>query len=78
LPEGLKKLGWEVTTVSVYHNTYPDNLKPLDLTKIQNIVFSSPSCVTNFLRLYGSFPAGKQFIFRGKETEKRFNQIINP
>ena len=72
LPEGLKKLGWEVTTVSVYHNTYPDNLKPLDLTKIQNIVFSSPSCVTNFLRLYGSFPTDKQFIFRGKETEKRF------
>ena len=75
LPEGLKKLGWEVTTVSVYHNTYPDNLKPLDLTNIQNIVFSSPSCVTNFLRLYGAFPEGKNFIFRGKETEKRFNQL---
>jgi len=75
LPEGLKKLGWEVSTVSVYHNTYPENLKPLDLTTIPNIVFSSPSCVTNFLRLYGSFPEGKNYIFRGKETEKRFNEI---
>jgi len=75
LPEGLKKLGWEVKTVAVYHNTYPENLKPLDLTNIPNIVFSSPSCVTSFLRLYGSFPADKNYIFRGKETEKRFYQL---
>lgn len=75
LPEGLKKLGWDVKTVAVYHNTYPENLKPLDLTNIPNIVFSSPSCVTNFLRLYGNFPEGKNYIFRGKETEKRFNQL---
>jgi uroporphyrinogen III methyltransferase/synthase len=72
LPEGLRKMGWEVITVSVYHNTYPENLKPLDLSTIPNIVFSSPSCVTNFLRLYGKFPEGKNYIFRGKETEKRF------
>jgi uroporphyrinogen III methyltransferase/synthase len=75
LPEGLKKLGWEVTTVNVYHNTYPDNLKPVDLDKIQHIVFSSPSCVSNFLRLYGSFPAEKDYIFRGKETEKKFREL---
>lgn len=77
LPEGMKKLGWEVQTVAVYHNTYPENLQPLDLSNIPNIVFSSPSCVTNFLRLYGEFPAGKNYIFRGKETEKRFNQYAN-
>jgi len=75
LPEGLKKLGWEVTTVNVYHNTYPDQLKPADLDKIQHIVFSSPSCVSNFLRLYGTFPADKHYIFRGKETEKKFREI---
>jgi len=72
LPEGMRQLGWEVNTVSVYHNTYPENLHPLDLSDISNIVFSSPSCVTNFLRLYGHFPEGKNYIFRGKETEKRF------
>ena len=75
LPEGLKKLGWEVTTVNVYHNTYPGQLKPADLDKIQHIVFSSPSCVSNFLRLYGAFPADKHYIFRGKETEKKFREI---
>ncbi|MDD4970421.1 MAG: uroporphyrinogen-III C-methyltransferase [Paludibacter sp.] len=75
LPDGLTKLGWEVTTLPVYRNTYPENLKPLDVSKVQVIVFSSPSCVTNFIRLYGHFPEGKEYIFRGKETEKRFNEL---
>lgn len=77
LPEGLTELGWEVTTLNVYHNTFPEGLKPLDLSKIQVIVFSSPSCVTNFVRLYGAIPKDKQFIFRGKETEKRFLELKN-
>ena len=76
LPEGLRNMGWEVTTVSVYHNTFPENLTPLDLSNITNIVFSSPSCVTNFFRLYGIFPEGKNYIFRGKETEKRYVDVM--
>lgn len=75
LPEGLLRLGWEVTTLSIYSNIFPENLKPLDLTEVQIIVFSSPSCVTNFKHLYGHFPQDKQYIFRGKETEKRFKQL---
>lgn len=79
LPEGLKNLGWDVKTVAVYHNTFPKNLQPLDLTNIPNIVFSSPSCVSNFLKLYGSFPEGKNYIFRGKETQKRYEELTpNP
>lgn len=76
LPEGLRNMGWGVTTVSVYHNTFPENLTPLDLSNIPNIVFSSPSCVSNFLRLYGKFPEGKNYIFRGKETERRFVDVM--
>jgi len=75
LPEGLTELGWQVTTLIVYHNTYPEGLKPQDLNKINTIVFSSPSCVTNFVRLYGAIPKGKEFRFRGKETEKRFLEL---
>jgi len=77
LPEGLTELGWQVTTLIVYHNTYPEGLKPLNLNKIHTIVFSSPSCVTNFVRLYGAIPKGKKFLFRGKETEKRFLELNN-
>jgi len=75
LPEGLTELGWEVTTIPVYRNTFPQNLKPMDLSNVQTIVFSSPSCVTNFIQLYECFPEGKNYIFRGNETEKRFIQL---
>jgi uroporphyrinogen III methyltransferase/synthase len=75
LPEGLAKLGWQVWILPIYKNIFPDNLKSLDLTKIQQIVFSSPSCVTNFIRLYGHFPTDKKYIFRGKETEKRYFEL---
>ncbi len=77
IPEGLKTLGWEVETYPIYTNKMPDNTVALDLEDIDQIVFSSPSCVTNFLKLYGAFPTNKEFIFRGKETEKRYNQLTN-
>lgn len=79
LPEGLQQLGWQVETFAIYENKMPDNLQPIDLNEIDTIVFSSPSCVTNFLQLYGGFPEGKEYVFRGRETEKRFKDInINP
>jgi uroporphyrinogen-III synthase len=49
----------------------------LDLSKIQMIDFSSPSCVTNFIQLYGQFPEDKQYIFRGNETQKKYNEYVN-
>ena len=75
LPENLARLGWEVTRPTYYENKYPENLKKLDLSKVQTIVFPAPSCVTNFVRLYGELPKEKKFIFRGKETEKRFLEL---
>lgn len=75
LPENLARLGWTVTRPVFYENRYPDNLKVLDLSAIQTIVFPAPSCVTNFVRLYGELPNDKKFIFRGRETEKRFLEL---
>ena len=77
LPENLKRLGWKVTRPVFYQNKYPENLKRLDLNKIQTIVFPAPSCVTNFVRLYGQLPPDKKYIFRGKETEKRFLELTS-
>ena len=75
LPDNLAALGWEVIRPVFYENRYPDHLQKLDLTKVQTIVFPAPSCVTNFVRLYGQLPDDKKFIFRGKETEKRFIEL---
>ena len=75
LPDGLTQSGWDVQVVPIYRNTIPKDVKPLDLWEVQIIVFSSPSCVTNFIKVYGHFPKGKQYIFRGKETEKRYAEL---
>lgn len=75
LHKGLMERDWEVTTVSVYRNVYPEDLRPLNLNQLQAIYFASPSCVTNFLKLYGYLPKDKQYIFKGKETERRFKEL---
>lgn len=75
LPDGLASLGWEVETFAIYTNKLPEDSVALDLEFVDKIVFSSPSCVSNFIQVYGAFPANKEFIFRGKETEKRFNEL---
>lgn len=77
LPDGLSSLGWEVETFAIYTNKLPKGTVALDLEAVDKIVFSSPSCVSNFIQVYGVFPKNKEFIFRGKETEKRFNELIS-
>ncbi|WP_243349129.1 uroporphyrinogen-III C-methyltransferase [Parabacteroides sp. FAFU027] len=71
LPEGLTKQRWDVTPVAAYRNVFPDHLEPLDLSLMEGIIFSSPSCVDNFVRLYGALPKDKKLISRGKLTEER-------
>lgn len=77
LPDGLSSLGWEVETFPIYTNKLPEGTVALDLETVDKIVFSSPSCVSNFLQVYGVFPENKEFIFRGRETEKRFNELVS-
>ena len=73
--EGLDAIGWNVTPVIIYRTLFPSGLKQKDMNRIHTIVFSSPSCVTNFFRLYGLMPENKKLIFKGKETEKRFHEL---
>ena len=70
IPEGLKKLGFEVDTVTAYINSMPKNPQRVDLSMIDRIVFTSPSTVDNFIRLYGALPKGKVFETRGPVTEQ--------
>jgi len=75
LPNGLEERGWTVTKLVLYTNQYPEGLKPLDWESFDLIDFSSPSCVTNFQRLYGKLPAENQVILKGLETEKRYLEL---
>ena len=70
IPEGLRNLGYDVTTVTAYENRMPENVGKVDLDLIDTIIFTSPSTIDNFIRLYGYLPADKQLLTRGRITEK--------
>lgn len=53
LEEGLRSLGALVTSTFAYRNVMPDNLPDIDLGLFNEIVFTSPSGVRNFVKRYG-------------------------
>ena len=76
LPDGLSLLGNHVKTVSVYKNEIPSDYKKVDLNDFDIVVFSSPSCVINFKRIYGDeIPSELEFIARGDETARTIEQV---
>lgn len=75
IPEGLGNLGYQVKCVSAYENHFPANPQKVDLSTIDTIVFSSPSCIDGFLKLYGALPKGKNIVCRGSATQNHLRQI---
>lgn len=78
IPSGLTAMGWEVKSLIAYRNRMPENLKPMDLSIFAGIIFASPSCVDNFIKLYGALPEEKELIARGKVTEERLKVPKSP
>lgn len=76
IPEGLRNLGFDVTTVTAYENRMPENAMKVDLSQVDTIVFSSPSTIDNFFRLYGKLPTDKQLLTRGRITERHLQEVI--
>ena len=76
IPDGLLRLGFEVDTVTAYQNRMPQHPQKVDLREIDRIVFTSPSTIDNFIRLYGSLPEGKEFVTRGLITEQHLKTVI--
>ena len=77
IPEGLRELGFEVKTVTVYHTTLPTNPKRVHLQNIQRVVFTSPSTIDNFIQLYGSLPPTIEYVTRGRTTENHLKSRQN-
>jgi len=73
IPEGLKALGYEVNALAIYQNSLPDDFQKPELKKYETIIFTSPSCVNNFVQVYGHIPKDKKFVFKGQHTENEFN-----
>lgn len=70
IPEGLRELGFEVDCITAYRNQMPAHPRKVDLHEIDRIVFTSPSTIDHFIRLYGSLPEGKVLVTRGPVTEQ--------
>jgi len=68
LEKEFKKLGAEVTTSLAYKNVLPDNLPDLDLKDFDEIVFSSPSTVRNFKKIYKKVPKKVKIRYIGDVT----------
>jgi uroporphyrinogen III methyltransferase/synthase len=73
LPDELKKMGAIVDAVTVYENVMPGITK-IDLSDIDEIVFTSPSTVRNFYSVYGGVPAGAKVNCIGDVTEDEFSR----
>lgn len=76
IPDGLQALGFDVKTVTAYKNQMPANPIKANLAEIDKIIFTSPSTVDNFVRLYGVIPKGKILETRGVVTEKRLKNFL--
>ncbi|MCR4336413.1 MAG: uroporphyrinogen-III C-methyltransferase [Candidatus Omnitrophica bacterium] len=69
LKENLTKEGCEVTLWPIYENRKPAR-RPLPAGPIDQILFTSPSTVRNFLEDYKEIPAGWEILAKGSTTQK--------
>ena len=76
IPEGLRQLGFEVDCVTAYINRMPEHPKKVNLDEIDRIVFTSPSTIDNFIRIYGALPEKKELVTRGPITEQHLQTIL--
>ena len=70
LTNGIKKMGAKVTVSVAYRNEMPGDLPDLELESFDEIVFTSPSGVRNFMKRYGSVPKGIKVSCIGEVTKR--------
>lgn len=71
LPIELEKAGNKVNRLVVYKNQMPVIAKKVEIENFDQIIFTSPSGVDNFMKVYKQLPNKPEIITRGKETAKR-------
>jgi uroporphyrinogen III methyltransferase/synthase len=77
LSEALTGQGHDVTDIPVYRNRVNAHAKQTDLSRFAKIIFTSPSGVDAFIRLYGALPSGVQLVARGKTTGEKLKSELH-
>ncbi|MBI4978077.1 MAG: uroporphyrinogen-III C-methyltransferase [Spirochaetes bacterium] len=70
LPRTLKRMGNHVDAVIAYRNRMPPHPRTIDLAGINAIIFTSPSCARNFLKVYRRIPSHMEIMVLGDTTKK--------
>jgi uroporphyrinogen-III synthase len=70
LPEQLEKLDNIVTRLVIYENKMPEIKNHVNVESFDQVIYTSPSGVANFIKVYGALPVKPAIITRGKETRK--------
>ncbi|MCB9757442.1 MAG: uroporphyrinogen-III C-methyltransferase [Candidatus Omnitrophica bacterium] len=73
LRQQLAKSGAAITEVVVYENTKPPYRK-LPSEEVEQIIFTSPSTVHNFLADYGKIPSQWTILAKGRRTQKSLRE----
>ena len=77
IPLALQELGFNVLSAVVYNNVLPKNPRRVNLNHFKRIVFTSPSTIDNFIKLYGKLPENTEFITRGPVTQAHLEEVLN-
>lgn len=77
IPKGIRALGFEVETITVYRNVYSRYVRHVNLTNIQRVVFTSPSTIDNFITTYGDLPSHIEYVTRGRITAQHLKSRQN-
>lgn len=77
IPLALQELGFNVLSAVVYNNELPKNPRRVNLNHFKRIVFTSPSTIDNFIKLYGKLPENTEFINRGPITQAHLEEVLN-
>ena len=76
IPLALQELGFNVLSAVVYNNELPKNPRRVNLNHFKRIVFTSPSTIDNFIKLYGKLPENTEFITRGPITQEHLEEVM--
>lgn len=76
IPLALQELGFNVISAVVYNNELPKNPRRVNLNHFKRIVFTSPSTIDNFIKLYGKLPENTEFITRGPITQAHLEEVM--
>ena len=76
IPLALQELGFSVKSFVAYKNVMPEHPRLVNLNHFKRIVFTSPSTIDNFIKLYGKLPENTEFITRGPITQKHLEEVL--